>query len=869
MARVPLDVTTIDSRGNVLAGVTVSVHPWQAGDGWYSKVGDEYQLNAGVPAALPIYDTPDESVTTSVTSVLTEINGRPLEHWVDEGSVVVVGRIARPDTTERISIKHEQFNADIELSRSSDYIDIRDFMGPVVRITDGMDITTPLTDAVAAANGERRVIYVPPVYGQALCTTDLDLERCTLRGAGDSHSGAFGGSKIRFTDDHGIFSSTPNNFGFALEDIGIYGSIEEPAESSAGQILVNFNGQNRTRLTRVTLSSAETGLFIGEPVGTTVETHYGRYEHCYITNCFRLVHFPDSGKTGVHTFNGGRLWGTRENGIGVDIGDGVFSINFFGTSLELGGVSEDPANPGTYIRHSIDDGIRSKGRYVNLNSIHTELVTTATSTAATLHVLAGAGEHYVSGGAWSSGLHVRDDNIPVNNGQSVVYSTVPIKWIYDDFPNRRFARPAPIKTQPYVLGATFEYETTVSPEGHFLFTYRHPTLGPQEEVISNLIPKAVRTSNSTVFSSSSWPFDSAAMPANSELTVTLNDATRANDRIAIYDQTGSLVDGKTLLLQGRINGHTNGSFTLRQPHEIALGRWVSDDYGWYFPFRDNSAGDWVAGAPYGPGALVKDLGDHYTGSTVVSTAASQVLRTGDRTGVVTVDIVTLGSFAGTSPQNIVNGSKTENAANAWSPAQNNNTTPGSGIRLTFLNPEVIKEIQTYTGGAFGGQWQVSGKMTADAGYTLLLAASEFTDEKIFDLSANTVAWDEIFIELVSGTAGWPYLAEVEYTVELPAGDGADLSVRPSSEDGSTNSNWWLTDRTPVIDGQGVASTKIAVDALLPPLIGPASKPDAQLMIRNISAANGELSYMKFITGYVQRGAVEELEWVWTGGRIAT
>ena len=112
MARIPLDITTIDANGNVLAGVTVSVHPWQSGDGWYSKVGDEYQLNAGVPAALPIYDTPDQSVTASVTSVLTEINGRPSKYWVDEGTVVVVGRITLPDSTDRISIKHEVFTSE-------------------------------------------------------------------------------------------------------------------------------------------------------------------------------------------------------------------------------------------------------------------------------------------------------------------------------------------------------------------------------------------------------------------------------------------------------------------------------------------------------------------------------------------------------------------------------------------------------------------------------------------------------------------------------------------------------------------------------------------------------------------------------------
>ncbi len=107
MARVPLDVTAIDGRGNVLQGVTVSVHPWSIGDAWYSRVSGEFQLNAGVPTALPIFDTHDESVTTSVTSVLTSVDGDANAYWIDPvGQYVVVGRITLPDSSERISIKH-------------------------------------------------------------------------------------------------------------------------------------------------------------------------------------------------------------------------------------------------------------------------------------------------------------------------------------------------------------------------------------------------------------------------------------------------------------------------------------------------------------------------------------------------------------------------------------------------------------------------------------------------------------------------------------------------------------------------------------------------------------------------------------------
>ena len=233
---------------------------------------------------------------------------------------------------------------------------------------------------------------------------------------------------------------------------------------------------------------------------------------------------------------------------------------------------------------------------------------------------------------------------------------------------------------------------------------------------------------------------------------------------------------------------------------------------------------------------VFDNGDVY----ILGGDDGEDLKNGDRSALISVTENGFGSYLTSSPSNLVNGVVDPSSPdNSWTSATNNIELDGSQyLKFDLSRQVVVTGVDVYTVGvAMGGNWRVEGS-NDDSTYTALSATEELDVNANWSFE-NATAYRYIKLVGVSGTITWQYLKEVEFSIDPLKNDA---STRPSSQDGSKNSEWWLVSRQHVIDGSG--ETLATVEANVLPDIRLYDAGDT-VKVENLDTANGEYQVLIF------------------------
>ena len=379
---------------------------------------------------LVIDDTFDTSIRDNFTpTVSPTIFGGPSGKWVEgELGDILIGTTPPTIDGSFIQAMAMRSGAGSEKRKLFEQVNLyrvgRERIN-ISEITDGEvvggeNITDALNEAVSYAGDTKLEIYVPAIDGIAEVSSGIDLKRCDIAGAGLSHDGVLGGSKIKFLAG-GFYSSIPSNAGFAIQNMVIKG-----AATLAGQRLIDFTGQNAPQARNLSLEEVGGGtwdalandgygawtdpgvcMYFKESDGGT-ETHYSNFQDIFMEKFDIGAYFPASTKNGGHGFTGGRVWRANPNGIGFEFEDGVGDILLSRVYLETGSTTWD-----------ITAAIRSKGYGITVLHPRSEIVRQGPATPPGLWTLPGAGEHVVIGGVWSGFQFTEhndpDDNIVIGN----------------------------------------------------------------------------------------------------------------------------------------------------------------------------------------------------------------------------------------------------------------------------------------------------------------------------------------------------------------------------------------------------------------------------------------------------------------------
>ena len=241
--------------------------------------------------------------------------------------------------------------------------------------------------AINSLSNARGIVFLPA--GQYYCSGSIDVKRAALRGVTPKGTGGGGGTRILFTTGTGgIYSSTPDDQGYEIRDLEIFGS-NGGVPTATGQVLIDFSGQNYPRLSNLRLWWSDIGIRLKTDYG--IGCYYGVFNRININQCYVGVEINPAANS--HTFIGGRIWNCK-TGIKIPIAN---NINLFGVYFEC--------DSGNYAIDSTGYNVVISGcRFENPGII------------ANIYVRSGAGSHYLLGNHFSSGVDIKDDN-----AASVVY----------------------------------------------------------------------------------------------------------------------------------------------------------------------------------------------------------------------------------------------------------------------------------------------------------------------------------------------------------------------------------------------------------------------------------------------------------------
>ena len=250
------------------------------------------------------------------------------------------------------------------------------------------DDTAAIQAAIDSLNNARGIVFFPA--GFYYCAGSIDAKRAALRGITPKGMGGGGGVRIYFTTGlGGIYSSIPDNFGYEVRDLEVWGS-NGGVPAATGQVLIDFSGQNYPRLSNLCLWKGDVGIRLKTDYG--VGCYYGLFDRININQCYVGVEINPAANS--HTFIGGRIWKCK---TGMKIMS-ANNINLYGVYFEC--------DSGYY-------AIDSSGHNVNISGCRLE----NPGIIASIYVRSGAGPHYLFGNHHSSsGADIKDDTSP-----SVIY----------------------------------------------------------------------------------------------------------------------------------------------------------------------------------------------------------------------------------------------------------------------------------------------------------------------------------------------------------------------------------------------------------------------------------------------------------------
>ena len=248
------------------------------------------------------------------------------------------------------------------------------------------DDTAAIQAAIDSLNNARGIVFFPA--GFYYCAGSIDAKRAAIRGITPPGRSGGGGTRISFTSGTGgIYSSIPDNFGYEISDLEVWGS-NGGVPTATGQILIDFSGQNYPRLSNLRLWQGDVGIRLKTDYG--VGCYYGVFNRIDINQCYVGVEINPAANS--HTFIAGRVWKCK---TGMKISS-ANNINLYGV----------------YFERSVDYAIDSSGHNVNINGCRLE----NPDVIASIYVRSGAGPHFLFGNHFSSGVDIKDDTLP-----SVIY----------------------------------------------------------------------------------------------------------------------------------------------------------------------------------------------------------------------------------------------------------------------------------------------------------------------------------------------------------------------------------------------------------------------------------------------------------------